>query len=259
MVRKILACAAAVSAASASAADGQRLAFVECPIVRDTASVPCWLSEYDGELYYMGIQTDVSADFHPPSLGHKVLVEGTVSDEPRICGGVVLKDVVVSVMQERADDCNTLLMAEDRYKLPFEAPRPPGPSLGRLAFDNTPARAPRAPQVPQPPYQAKSFDIPFDFNGRIAFKHPRFLSQVMTYAKQINASRISVTGYRGATRLSNGELLSEQEQIAERRATQVADLLKGAGLTTPQYKVEWKTRAETGDHTKRRVTVTVAP
>ena len=48
-------------------------------------------------------------------------------------------------------------------------------------------------------------------------------------------------------------------QIAARRATQVADLLKGAGLTTPQYKVEWKTRAETGDHSKRRVTVTVAP
>jgi hypothetical protein len=38
---------------------------------------------------YLGIQTDVSADFHPPLLGHQVRVEGTVKDAPRICGGIV--------------------------------------------------------------------------------------------------------------------------------------------------------------------------
>ena len=39
-------------AASAQAAqpDPSLRNFVACPIVRDTASVPCWLAEYDGEL-----------------------------------------------------------------------------------------------------------------------------------------------------------------------------------------------------------------
>ena len=35
--------------------------FVSCPIVRDTSSVPCWLTEYQGELYFLTIQSDVSA------------------------------------------------------------------------------------------------------------------------------------------------------------------------------------------------------
>ena len=72
--------------------------FVSCPIVRDTASVPCWLAEYEGELYFLTMQTDVSAPVTPPWLGHRVLVEGTVSNEPRICGGIVLKPVHLSVL-----------------------------------------------------------------------------------------------------------------------------------------------------------------
>ena len=253
MIRSAILLAVVTIPAIASAADAQ-LAFVSCPIVRDTRSVPCWLSEYDGELYYLGIQTDVSADFHPPSLGHRVLVEGTVSDEPRICGGKVLKPVTVSVMQERADDCQTLLLAEDRYELPFEAPRPPGPSRGRLAFSD-----PQPPAAPQPPFQAKTFEVPYDFNGTVGFKHPAFLIPVLDYAKHTDARRITIIGYRSATRLTNGELLVEQEPIAQRRATQVAELLTGAGLTTPQYEIEWKVRPEVGGPEKRRVTVTVTP
>ena len=49
-------------------ADGPRKNFVSCPIVRDTASVPCWLSEYDGELYFLTIQSDVTTSpVTPPS------------------------------------------------------------------------------------------------------------------------------------------------------------------------------------------------
>ena len=54
----------------------QRANFVSCPIVRDTASVPCWLAEHDGELYFLTLQSDVSAPVTPPWLGHRVLVEG---------------------------------------------------------------------------------------------------------------------------------------------------------------------------------------
>src|SRR6185295_7087116 len=80
------------------AAQDQRKNFVSCPIVRDTASVPCWLAEYEGELYFLTLQSDVTSPVTPPWLGHRVLVEGTVSAEPRICGGIVLKPVHLSVM-----------------------------------------------------------------------------------------------------------------------------------------------------------------
>ena len=129
-------------------AEEPRANFVSCPIVRDTASVPCWLSEYDGELYYLTIQSDVTSPVTPPWLGHRVLVEGTVSAEPRICGGIVLKPVHLSVMPEPDASCNTMLPAEERYNLTFEPPRPPGPSKGRLAFDNAPPSTRTAPAAP---------------------------------------------------------------------------------------------------------------
>ena len=93
----------------------ERRNFVSCPIVRDTASVPCWLAEYDGELYFLTLQTDVSAPVTPPWLGHRVLVEGVAAaDRPRICGGVVLEPVVLSVLPELDASCNTILPAEER-------------------------------------------------------------------------------------------------------------------------------------------------
>ena len=79
--------------------------FVACPIVRDTASVPCWLAEYDGELYFLTLQTDVSAPVNPPWLGHRVLVEGRLSDKPRICGGIPLEPVRLSIIAEPDASC----------------------------------------------------------------------------------------------------------------------------------------------------------
>src|SRR5688500_2823828 len=153
-------------------ADG-RINFVSCPIVRDTATVPCWLAEYDGELYFLTIQSDVSAPVTPPWLGHRVLVEGTVSNEPRICGGVVLKPVHLSVLPERDASCTTILPAEDRYNLTFEPPRPPGPSGGRLAFDAGPAAPPRPAAEPT----TREFVLSYSFDGLIAFNHSGLLSQ----------------------------------------------------------------------------------
>ncbi len=132
---------------SAAPPPGSRISFVSCPIVRDTRSVPCWLSDYDGDRYYLTIQSDVSAEVQPPMLGHQVLVEGVVSAAPQICGGIVLSAVRLSVMPERDANCNVQLPAEDRYTIDFN-PRPPGPSGGRLAFDPGPG-APAAPPPPQ--------------------------------------------------------------------------------------------------------------
>jgi hypothetical protein len=246
----------ALGAVGAAGAEEQRKNFVSCPVVRDTASVPCWLAEYDGETYFLTLQSDVSAPVTPPWLGHRVLVEGTVSSEPRICGGVVLKPVHLSVLPERDASCNTILPAEERYNLTFEPPRPPGPSKGRLAFDNAPPAAPTQAST-------REFTIPYDFDGTVGFGHPRFLSQILGFAQAVNAGAIEIVGYRGAARLSTGQVMVEAPAIARRRAEQVAMLLQGAGLKSPTYAVTWRDEPAraTGvdDYLTRRVVVTVRP
>jgi hypothetical protein len=232
--------------------------FVGCPIVRDTASVPCWLAEYNGELYFLTLQTDVSAPVNPPSLGHRVLVEGTVSTEPRICGGIVLNPVHLSVL-ERDASCNTLLPAEERYNLTFEPPRPPGPSKGRLAFDN--AAPPAAAPPPAATASTREFVVSYPFDGLIGFTHAGSLTDILQFARTGNAREIEIVGYRGSVRLSNGQTMVEESTIGKKRAEQVAMLLKGANLTAPSYKVSWREEAAAAsgvdDYLSRRVVVTV--
>jgi hypothetical protein len=257
--RALLPAAALLSVATMCfGADGTRTNFVSCPIVRDTASVPCWLAEYDGELYFLTVQSDVTSPVTPPWLGHRVLVEGTVSAEPRICGGIVLKPVHLSVMPEADASCNTMLPAEERYNLTFEPPRPPGPSKGRLAFDNAP---PRAQPSPNALPTSKDFAVPYDFDALVGFNHARVLTEVLEFARGVNAREIEIVGYRGAARLSNGQALTEDAEIGKRRAEQLAMLLQGAGLTSPSYKVSWRDEAAkaTGvdDYALRRAAITV--
>jgi hypothetical protein len=244
-------------AAVAVGAAQQRTNFVSCPIVRDTASVPCWLAEYKGELYFLTLQTDVSAPVTPPWLGHRVLVEGTVSAEPRICGGIVLQPVHLSVL-DRDASCNTMLPAEERYNLTFEPPRPPGPSRGRLAFDNAPAASPSPATV-----STREFVVSYPFDGLVGFNHAGLLTQVLEFARAAKASEIEIVGYRGAVRLSNGQTMVEESAIGKKRAEQVAMLLQGASLTAPSYKVAWRDEAASAsgvdDHLSRRVVITVRP
>jgi hypothetical protein len=211
----------------------ERRNFVACPIVRDTASVPCWLAEHDGELYFLTLQTDVSAPVTPPWLGHRVLVEGTaVRDRQRICGGIVLEPVVLSVLPELDASCNTLLPAEERYNLTFEPPRPPGPSAGRLAFAGSgPAAEPLIPE--------QRFTLRYDFDGLIVFRHAGELTSILDAAKSRGARVVTITGQRGSVLLSNGTTLVEQPAMARRRAEQVAELLRGAGLVDIEYRVRW--------------------
>jgi hypothetical protein len=238
---------------------GERISFVSCPIVRDTRSVPCWLSEYRDDLYYLTIQSDVSAEVQPPMLGHQVLVEGIVSSAPPICGGIVLDAVRLSVMPERDANCKTLLPADDRYTIDFN-PRPPGPSAGRLAFAPDPA-APRA-AAPRRAEGPERFEIYFDFDKGVSFRHPSSLVSILEAARRSGAARLAITGVRGAHRLSDGTLLEESPSIGQRRAEEIAGLLAGAGVEVAMA-VEWTDgRAEADgvdDWQSRRVTVVVGP
>jgi hypothetical protein len=232
-----VACLTLLATTALAAPPGERRNFVACPIVRDTASVPCWLAEYDGELYFLTLQTDVSAPVTPPWLGHRVLVEGTVAAErPRICGGIVLEPVVLSVLPELDASCNTpVLPAEDRYDLTFEPPRPPGPSAGRLAFAAAPSDAP----APPPAASRRRFELRYDFDGLVVFRHAGELTTLLDAVHESGARRVEISARRGAVLLSDGTLLTERADIAQRRAEQVAELLRGAGLTDVEYRVRW--------------------
>jgi hypothetical protein len=218
----------------AASGAGERLSFLACPIVRDTRTVPCWLAEHGGILYFLTLQTDVSAPVNPPWLGHQVLVEGEISDEPDICGGRVLKPVTLSVMPEIDASCNTVLPAEDRFNLTFEPPRPPGPSRGRLAFGDPAARN-TAP--------VRAISLQYEFDGMVAFRHAQKLQQLLDAARATQAGELRITGYRSASRLSNGRVLRERAGIERERAEQVRELLRGAGLDI-RYTLRWEDRSK---------------
>ena len=243
---------AASAPVTAEPKTGERLSFVSCPIVRDTRTVPCWLAEYAGETYFLTLQTDVSAPVNPPWLGHKVLVEGVVSGESPICGGRVLKPVTLSVLPELDASCNLVLPAEDRFELTFEPPRPPGPSRGRLAFGDPVMRDASA---------MREFSLAYEFDGMVAFRHAQVLQRILDTARAARAIEVRITGYRSASRLSDGTVMRERAGLERDRAEQVRELLRGAGLESVTYTLHWKDLSKRpdgiADATNRRVDVSV--
>ncbi|HET9863916.1 MAG TPA: hypothetical protein VFP37_10770 [Steroidobacteraceae bacterium] len=243
---------ASMCALAGAAAPGERLSFVACPIVRDTSTVPCWLAEYQGELFFLTLQTDVSAPVNPPWLGHRVLVEGMVSAKPAICGGRVLEPLALSVLPELDASCNTMLPAEERYDLTFEPPRPPGPSRGRLAFGDPAARNTVLP---------RAITLQYEFDGKVVFRHAQKLQQLLDSARAAHATELRITGYRSASRLSDGTVMREREAIARERALQVEELLRGAGLEDVRYTLRTVDRSKhpngADDAANRRVEVEI--
>ena len=188
-------------AVARSVAFGQQRNFVSCPIVRDTNTVPCFLAEYDGELYYLGIQQDITSSFHPPQLKHEVLVEGTVAAGPRVCGGIPLQPVSISVIKEVNLACNTLLPAEPGIDAP-PALRGAGPCFASASIDKSAART---------PYGRQEFTVLYSFDDDyLEFGAARVVNEAASYAKQAGASSVKITGYRAISLLSNGQRLTEK-------------------------------------------------
>lgn len=238
------------------AALGQQRNFVSCPIVRDTKTVPCFLAEYEGETYYLGIQQDITADFHPPQLKHEVLVEGRVADGPRVCGGIPLQPLSISVLKEVNLACNTLLPAEPGIDAPA-APRGPGPSSRRLEIGSDSSKAPREPLTGR-----QEFTVLYAFNDDyLEFAQSRLVTEAAAYAKRIGASSVNVSGYRATSILSNGIQLIEKAGLAEKRAQNIATLLRGLGVSNVLFKAKVEPEQGDGqtDPSRRRVTIVVAP
>jgi outer membrane protein OmpA-like peptidoglycan-associated protein len=190
-----------------------RRQFVACPIVRDTRTQPCWLAEYDGELYYLGQQGGVANDFYPPQLGHLALVEGTVGTG-RVCGGIPLQPVKVSVLRELTPACRTMLPAEDGIEAPPPVPAPRGPAPSWVKRNS-----------------ARDVTLYFDFDSDFLSLHMTVaLTDLARLATDERDVHVEVTGYLGATRLSNGQLLTERDGMGGVRARKVADTLAGLGV-----------------------------
>ena len=285
-VRGALACALAALAVAPLAAqtDDRHISFVACPILQDTNTVPCWLAEYEGETYFLGIQTDASG-WSPPWLGHKLLVEGTVSANPRVCGGIVLESSgtlydkrvsgssagvelpnppITSVMREIDSSCRTMLPEDPRFNT-IDARRGPGPNeppQPRPAGAAAPARP--APEVPQPPFTEREYEMLYDFDSELAVFTINRVQEAMRYAAAIKASAISITGYRASSLLSNGESLEEAPFIAERRARELENSLRMLGLPEgTRLDVSWEDEPLPGngrdDWSRRRALVRVIP
>jgi hypothetical protein len=220
----------------------QNLSFVTCPIVRDTKTIPCWLAEYNGEIYYLGIQGGVAQDFYPPQLNHEVLVEGTIAQGPRVCGGVPLRPVKTSVFLEINRACNTILPVEDGIEAPERAT----------------AREPVSWVSDSPTDVTLYFDFDNDF---LSLHTTTAIQRIVAQFQQTRASEIDVRAFRGSSKLSNGNELVEQPRTAEARAAKVREILEGLGVPKASVRVtvmnEVRTPNGADDSWSRKVTLSV--
>lgn len=215
---------------AAVAAWGQQISFVACPIVRDTKTVPCFLAEYNGETYFLETPND-HVGGPTPQLQHQVLVEGTVDNGPRVCGGIRLKSVSVSVLKEIDSACNTLLPAEPGIEAP-------GGWMGTLMIG-----------------------VQREYTLKFQFGDSALDPSSVWWFSSIHGSSAKVMGYRATSLLSNGQRMVEKEGIAKERAENVAALLRGLGVKN--VTADWKSEAEPGDGendaARRRVVITITP
>ncbi len=235
----------------------QDVAFVTCPIYRDTDAGKksgCWLAESPGS----GVRYDVTQSANKPDWNHAVLVEGRVAeDQTDLCGGVVLAPVRVSVLSTPC--VRAMLPAEGfagrRFSLPPRNVRP-------LYAPRTPAAA---------PWSTRDFSIPFDFDRDfVVYQNADYLlDQAVSYALDVEAERVEITGlFDDRARVVSGTALQETEQIARLRAARVADWMRLRGVPFDRIHVEWRPAPGDSDDpafeglaeaSRRRVDIRIVP
>jgi hypothetical protein len=222
---------------------------------------------HEGELYFLGAQGDLlnseKTGFYPPQLNHRVLIEGSIADSPRICGGIALTNLRVSVLPELDRECNTILPA-DGYTGPAGA-RGNGPAGRRGGPPPGIPVDPPLPPAPTPPFSTQSYRLEFDFDSDRLLKAAQLLVwKAAVYAQTARGSRIEVVGHRGATRLDDGTTLTEAVEVAAARAQLVERALRRVGVQQHiPLAVRWdEAPAEADAHggpTSRVATIVVTP
>lgn len=249
---------------------GPRLNFVACPIYVDADPTPLWFTRYNDELLFIRAQQNSSGRVRAPQLGHKILVEGVISQEEPIGGAKVLNPVNVSILQELSPECNERWPAHEGIAVAF-AKKPPGPGNSgadrQTAMDRLWAFVdilddPNYPGNPEVEAEQRVFDIEFDFDSETVVAYP-LVGAAVLFAKDIGASRVEITAYRGSVLLSNGETLIESPHVAPARAQNIENIIRDYALPPNTSVVtRWvdEPAAATGeDFDNRRATIIVSP
>jgi outer membrane protein OmpA-like peptidoglycan-associated protein len=243
-MKRLLALAtAALTFGSAQVQAQQPLAFVACPILRDTATVPCWLAEYKGELYSLD-------ESYPPSLGHQALIEGAPT-EARRCGGKVLTNLRISIRPDRDPSCDTILPATDVQT----ADRPQGSPSSNAPATQASVAAPPTPLTAR--VGTQRFEVLYDFDWQTPGRDVGVIQEAAAYARANPKAEVHVAGFRASVRLADRRVLSEEESIGLRRARELVETLVTLGVDRTTILVVDNAAADLGDHTRRRATIDV--
>lgn len=245
----------------------EQVSFVACPVAQDTGPLTdlCFFAEHGGKRYSL----NVPADWGAPQLGHRVLVEGEVTAAPPRCGGLVLEGRI-SVLSDVAPECNRIApfngvadgpaptaAAEARARRIAElvqaSLRDPARSLDAVLLVTTPLPTVKLGQV-------ETLYLPFN---SLRYTGPD-AERLVALARLVAASRdvvVSIRASSGNALLADGLVLTEADDMAERRARKTSDTLAGLGVPRDRIKVSTATPRSrpTGkrDWQQRRVEVLV--
>jgi outer membrane protein OmpA-like peptidoglycan-associated protein len=224
-------------------ANAETVSFVACPIAQDTGANTdvCFFADYRGRRFALLTPDDTGA----PQLGHRVLVEGLVTDAAPRCGGLVL-DGRVSVLPEISRECDTIA--------PFAGDPPPplAPAAAERArrIEALVAETGPTPSLSLRPMEplattkrvaalGRSETILYAFDSdRSSGPDAALLVELAQLARDTPGARISVIGYRGATKLDDNVVLVERAGMARQRADKIANILYGLGAPAKSIAVQ---------------------
>jgi hypothetical protein len=265
----------AFSAGAAAQGEGAYVSFVACPIARDTGpdTDVCFLAEYQGRRYALVNPPDWGV----PQLGHRVLVEGTAREGPKICGAIPIEGRV-SPMPELDASCGQILPFDGEIKgasggvfnsgsprqreyaqdLARRAQADPRLSIEPAILD------PVSPPTPQPPFERRELSVIYPFNStRGSGPDMIKLRELAIFAQVAHARQVSIAGFRTISRLSDGSTVEESESLAEARAVKLGDILKRLGVNPRSIHVRWETKPVGGsgqeDWRFRKADISVSP
>lgn len=242
------------------------VAFLACPVAQDTGPQTdmCFFAEYEGRRYALTNPND----FGNPQLGHRVLVEAVVTNEPARCGGIVL-DGRVSVMTELSPECDRIepFAGETAGQIragTAEQAQHRREELDAIARDPARSLLPHRLSAPAPVSVALGHPVivyyPFD-SDRSSGPDAERMVQLAALAQKTPGAGVHIRAARGATLLDSGEVLAERSDMATRRADKVAAILVGLGVPADRVRAEPvdKPRTPTGreDWASRFVEITV--
>ncbi len=251
----ILALCAMTVAVPASAQE--YLNFIACPVAQDTGerSDVCFFVRHNGERYGVSIPPD----WGRPQLGHKLLVEGIVSDDGQECGGVMIEGRA-SVMPELSLECDEIAPATPEI-LALELGRRPDitqeQSAMILADPSSSLQIMRLRALPVPEValgRTETIYFPFE-RDRASGPDAMVMLELARLAEATPGAEVQIRAFQGATLLDNGEIIAERTDIARQRGEKIAVILTGLGapedairleivdaIPEPTGKADWQSR-----------------